>query len=379
MEIESKENAAPPSDQKVVGRVTNLYGPTLIPSFETKEECEEFVNKFREECKTKPTNPDYPECNHLVTTLCDWSQVERFLLDKLAEERKSTVRHRPELPSSNRFLPEEAIIKEIDDRLNLDFHHISTADSTLNTLRYMFFHMRSGIFVSFRKGELSMFVPFVHKDYVNSWDRFFEIEGGSIEAYAQIKRTREKYIPSVAKWWANGNIICNVASPTYWGDSYLPQLKDLLVACGRERKIPDCEFFINKRDYPHLRKNLTEPYEFCFPEQDFPLLREKYSLYTPIASFFLSSEFADLALVCTDDWETATGRVYPPHCLDIRSAKKRSSHDTPWEKRVPTAVFRGGATGGGTTPETNQRLRVAALCAAWEKDPQYNEENPVSG
>lgn len=35
--------------------------------------------------------------------------------------------------------------------------------------RYLFFHMRCGIFVMIRRGELKMFVPFVNKDYRNMW------------------------------------------------------------------------------------------------------------------------------------------------------------------------------------------------------------------
>lgn len=65
--------------------------------------------------------------------------------------------------------------------------------------------------------------------------------------------TREEYIPDVSRWWANGNIICNVDSPSFWGDSYLTQLKDMLVQTCATRVVPDCEFFINKRDFPHLK------------------------------------------------------------------------------------------------------------------------------
>ncbi len=33
----------------------------------------------------------------------------------------------------------------------------------------------------------------------------------------------------------------------------MPQLKEMLSALCAERAAADCEFFINKRDYPHLK------------------------------------------------------------------------------------------------------------------------------
>lgn len=39
----------------------------------------------------------------------------------------------------------------------------------------------------------------------------------------------------------------------------------------------------------------------------------------------------------------------------------------PWEQRVSCAVFRGGATGEGITPDTNPRLRAAWLSQCWRR------------
>lgn len=41
-----------------------------------------------------------------------------------------------------------------------------------------------------------------------------------------------------------------------WGDFFLCQLKEMLSALCAERAVADCEFFINKRDYPHLKARL---------------------------------------------------------------------------------------------------------------------------
>lgn len=158
-----------------------------------------------------------------------------------------------------------------------------------------------------------MFVPFVNKDYVNTWGKQFTLEKPLNQYYREKRRfIKEDVIPDKTLWWANGNIICNVQSHRFWGDSYLTQLRDMLQTLCMNRKLPDCEFFINKRDFPQLKGNLTEPYDFLYNRDDVPLAREKYKTYAPIASFFVSkgTEFADFPLVCTDDWETATGKQY---------------------------------------------------------------------
>ena len=181
----------------------------------------------------------------------------------------------------------------------------------MNTLRYLLFHMRCGIFVMIRRNRLCMFVPFVNKDYVNTWGQQLKLEKPMDEYYREKRKfIKENVIRDKTRWWANGNIICNVQSRRFWGDSYLTQLRDMLQTLAQQRTLPDCEFFINKRDFPHLKGNLTEPYDFLYEHDNVPLAREKYKLYAPIASFFVSktTEFADCPMVCTDDWETATGK-----------------------------------------------------------------------
>jgi len=195
-----------------------------------------------------------------------------------------------------------------------------------------------------------------------------------------------------------------VESANFWGDTFLPQLKEMLQRCCRERDVPDCEFFINKRDFPQLKADLSEPYDFLFPEENFKRDNEMYSTYAPIVSFFVADNFADYPWPNTDDWETAVGEfpsrcflfyylvvvsrhdawaiaglVYPPRCVDLRSKKNRKQFHVPWADKQATAVFRGNSTGGGVTPETNQRLHLSLLSQQWARSPKYGPGNPVDG
>lgn len=353
-----------------------------VQTFENKATCVKW-SQYHNRC----TNPKYPQCNQLYTTVCDWEQACSLILEPLAALR-ARLPHDPtstEVSRSNRFASSREMLVGLRSRTRLPVHEAATDESTINSLRYLFFHMRCGIFVALRRSKVRMFVPFVNKDYSNNWGETLKLEKNlTVDEYYHAKRVkagrvRERPLKDKRMWWANGNIMCNEASDRFWGDSYLSQLRHLLERTCAERDVADCEFFINKRDFPHLKKDLSEPYDFLFERDGVPLFREAWASLAPICSFFVSHEFADLPIVTTDDWETATGVVFPPVGTDLRSMRNRKRHNVPWKDRMSTAVFRGNSTGPGTTPDTNQRLMLAKMSHEWSKEPMYTEGNAVDG
>jgi hypothetical protein len=272
-----------------------------------------------------------------------------------------------------------------------------------------------------RNGQLRIFAPFVNNDYRNCWSHALKLEGdGTLDSYYTKKAGlyREEQIErDRTKWWANGNIICNELSKSiapekmqYWGDHFLAPLRDMLQEACRERSLPDCEFFLNKRDYPQLKVNTTlnggvpvEPYGFIFdkddrdPAQDVDLVPEhKFNVYAPIVSFYAAApdRFTDIPFPSSEDWEAASGLVFAHtfmHDLDpdtdkiVMNGNPRDlfteanfrKFERGWDEgRVATAFFRGTATGGGTTAETNQRLKVASLSHEWKNDPIKGGDAP---
>ena len=65
----------------------------------------------------------------------------------------------------NRFLHDVGleVVEGVDYRVNLPFHRETNRESTMNTLKYLFFHMRCGIFVMIRRRTVVLFVPFANK------------------------------------------------------------------------------------------------------------------------------------------------------------------------------------------------------------------------
>lgn len=199
---------APPSwDQQYIRGIYSADDETdaafkEVVTFTTAAECKAWYAKHQ-----RCTNPAYPQCRQIYTHLCDWDQVCEHLLKPLAKLREAELFQGPAapLPDSNVFKRRPEIVRELTARLDLPFHRRVGEESTLNTLRYLFFHMRCGIFVAIRGGRLRMFVPFVNKDYRNTWGGALALEdGGSVEDYVAKKKgllgSKEEYIKDPTRW-----------------------------------------------------------------------------------------------------------------------------------------------------------------------------------
>ena len=76
------------------------------------------------------------------------------------------------------------VVAEILFRLELPIHRCTTPSSTINTLKYLFFHMKCGILVMIRNNKLRIFAPFVNGDFRNTWGDALTLEGdGSLDTY----------------------------------------------------------------------------------------------------------------------------------------------------------------------------------------------------
>ena len=254
--------------------------PNKVPRFESREDCVAFMEDY---CTNNGgSNPSIPHLMHIFTMLVSWEQIESILIPAIKQARKepSTAEVIPRNYCEDGNYPEdsenvyeqpeaEAVLNDINFRLNLPFHKCTSPKSTMNTLHYLFFHMKCGIFVMIRNSKLRIFAPFVNSDYRNTWGERLTVEGdGTLTAYYAAKDghyRREEIEPDMGKWWANGNIICNELSKPedkkriqFWGDHFLSPLRDMLEEACRLRSLPDCEFFLNKRDYPQLKVNVDK-------------------------------------------------------------------------------------------------------------------------
>jgi hypothetical protein len=334
-----------------------------VPFFDTPDAASRWYN---DNIGTHDTHDMRDKRTHLFPTLTSWRDVERELLPAVRAlpqcQRRCTSAKKEEHAFTNIT---RALAAPVYARA------ATNPDAALNTLRYLFFHTRCGIWVSIRNGVVALFVPFANATYRNNYGHRLKLTGRdlSVDAYCKhksetLRRRPEAVLSDPGTWWMNGGILCNVMPDNIWGDEYVAAIRNMLdetCAARRDAAVPDLDFFINKRDYPQLRADLhTEPYGEFIGEG--VLERESYTAYAPVFSFYTGTDVADVPMPTTEDWILATGRCFPPGSrFGSGSGSVGFTFDAEREMR---AVFRGTASGHGITAETNTRLRLAVFGAA---------------
>jgi hypothetical protein len=175
--------------------------PNGVPRFDSREECLEFMENYN--TYHGGSNPNNPNLMHIFTMLTSWSEIESILLPNITKARKepSFAKAVPrnylskeseqieeddeqkgidgKTSTKNVYESKEAkdVVDAINFRLDLPIHKCTTTASTLNTLKYLFFHMKCGIFVMIRNGKLRIFAPFVNSNYRNTWGDVIKLEG----------------------------------------------------------------------------------------------------------------------------------------------------------------------------------------------------------
>jgi len=239
-------------------------------------------------------------------------------------------------------------------------------DSLLNTLRYAFFHQRCGIVVGIRAAVVVVFAPFANREYRNVWSqdgtvpvawRVGSIVVDSGAAYQAEKRTAaggapESWLP-VSQWWNNGGVLCNVEQEDVWSSTHNEDLFAMLTAACADGRVPDVDFVLNKRDYPYLKRDGSEPLS-RFTGMT-ARVREVYASYVPVLSFYGGTAFADCMMPLVEDWQEAARRG---------GSAAATWDDEGWETTYQVAVFRGAPSGYGACPVTNPRLALAEFSAS---------------
>jgi hypothetical protein len=231
----------------------------------------------------------------------------------------------------------------------------------MNTFHYIFHKFKKGIFVKIQDGKLRVFLPFSKANYTNEWSSVVNTNGFNRLAQDICEREGYRFNPKRVNgntngWYANGGIF-RYEYPISEGDSNVGNVKNMLEELCEHENVPDSEFFINRRDFPILKRDGTEPYEQIWGEAK-PLISHAHDKYLPILSMVTSDKFADVAIPNHNDWarvQVPEGKWFP------KGVSRYEEVDTPWDKKCEKMVFRGASTGSGVTIKTNQRLKAVHL------------------
>lgn len=154
--------------------------PNGVPRFESRDACKQFMEEYCTE--NGGSNPGHPGLMHIFTMCISWEQLEERVFPVMeavrAEPRETRsapdMERRPNIYESSEG---QSVVDEICERLDVPFHKCTNPTSTMNTFKYLYHHMKCGIFVMIRNGELRLFAPFVNAfDYKNTWDGALKID-----------------------------------------------------------------------------------------------------------------------------------------------------------------------------------------------------------
>ena len=265
---------------------------------------------------------------------------------------------------------------DLSDDILWDKYQNLDATCVNNTFRYMFNKFKKGIFVKIQNNKVKVFLPFSKKGFVNEWGDKINIDpkyGNMYNFMTHINKTMGKrYKVNVNRfpdnWYAN-NCLIRSEYPINEGDTNNSEMSDMLNVLCANRKIPDMEFFVNRRDFPVIKKNGTEPYDHMFGD-DQPLLSHNYNQYSPILSMVTTDEYSDIPIPTGDDWSRIGGYEGKFFGDDCNSFPTIDKFNIKWKDKKPTAVFRGASTGCGVTIDTNVRLKLAYISANTLPDEQ---------
>lgn len=191
--------------------------PNGVPRFNSRDECLAFMQDYL--ANHGGSNPDYPHLMHIFTMLVSWEQIEKILLPEIRKARQEpsnaekvprSYGAQPDDESDNVYERSEAwpVVDEINQRLDVPFHRCTTPESVMNTLNYLFFHMKCGIYVMIRNGKLRIFCPFANDNYQNVWAENLRIEGdGTLETYYSKKVRLEGVLTMELIWYRQTNRI----------------------------------------------------------------------------------------------------------------------------------------------------------------------------
>ena len=241
----------------------------------------------------------------------------------------------------------------------------------INTFDYIFNKFKKGIYVRIRHHRVVVFLPFSKKNFQNEYFQNIRVNPDHYKNVVDMMQQiasweRRPFHPKkvnhdVSCWYGNNGLV-RLEYPISETESGVNTLHDMFVELCQERVIPDCDFFLHKRDFPILRKDRTESYENFFPPGQ-PMVSHFYPTYLPILGMTSSVHHSDEPIPTWEDWcrvEFLTRKKLFPKD-SVQYAALSDFDEILWENKKPVAVFRGSSTGLGTLPRNNPRLFFSYL------------------
>lgn len=246
-------------------------------------------------------------------------------------------------------------------------------ESIINTINYIFNKMKMGVFVRIHDNILANYIPIYNINYMNDFYKKLKFKEGNVRDYVKNKQKKiknhTKINYDIRKWSSTNCLLRNELDDTFPTQAYLDEMYDLLRQVVHNRKINDCIFFINRKDFPYLDGNYNESYEHIYGNNI--KLNDKYTQqsFIPILSQSSTITHADIPIPTGDDWQLITQMYFITENNKCNNIYLLDDKDIPiWEDRKNIVFWRGMSTGCGNTIETNPRLKLTKMSFDLKKE-----------
>jgi len=204
------------------------------------------------------------------------------------------------------------------------------------------------------------FVPFSNNHFENDFEKYIKVRGKYNLINNFIRFTQElegrhfnpkRVNQDISKWYGNNGLV-RYEYPIQEGDSGIPMLHDMF------KQIPIasfCEFFVNKRDFPIVRKDGNKPYTRMY---GLVKVSEKYDThnFSPVLSMVEHDDYSDIAIPTWYDWDQANPEKYfPRKGINFNFDFTKYA----WKDKLEQVIFRGASTG------QNLRIKACTLAFPW--------------
>ena len=253
------------------------------------------------------------------------------------------------------------------------------------TIDYIFNKMKTGVFVRIMNNTLVNFQVLYNLEFTNDFADLLKFRNGMTAAdYFKEKYPKgnaaKRYNTDLSKWNATNCLLRNELGDDIPTLAYLTVFYDMIVETCHARKVNDCVFLLNRKDFPYLDAKGNESYDHIYGD-NVPM-KAPFGLsggvsFIPILSQSTTERHADIPIPTGDDWEMITQKKFAGRgnagfeCANgylLPSEKEQKKKIPKWEDRKPVFFWRGMATGCGSDATTNPRLKITKMTSDRAKD-----------
>jgi predicted NAD-dependent protein-ADP-ribosyltransferase YbiA (DUF1768 family) len=249
------------------------------------------------------------------------------------------------------------------------------------SIDYIFKKMKTGVFVRILNNTLVNFQVLYNLDFTNDFSQLLKFKNGMTAAeYFKEKYPKgnaaKRYNTDLSKWNPTNCLLRNELGDDIPTLAYLTVFYDMIVETCHARKVNDCVFLLNRKDFPYLDAKGNESYDHIYGD-NVPMKAPfgPGASFIPILSQSTTERHADIPIPTGDDWEMITQKKFAGRgnagfeCSngyllpfkDGSGSKEEQKKIPKWEDRKPVFFWRGAATGCGSDATTNPRLKITKM------------------